>query len=41
VGKAIADRHRVDPKVPIEETVGAMSRLVQEGKVKHLGLSEP
>ena len=33
--------HRVDPKVPIEETVGAMSRLVQEGKVKHLGLSEP
>ena len=34
-------QHRVDPKVPIEETVGAMSRLVQEGKVKHLGLSEP
>src|SRR5690349_12138071 len=33
--------HRVDPGVPIEETVGAMSRLVQEGKVKHLGLSEP
>jgi aryl-alcohol dehydrogenase-like predicted oxidoreductase len=33
--------HRVDPNVPIEETVGAMSRLVQEGKVKHLGLSEP
>jgi len=33
--------HRVDPKVPIEETVGAMSRLVQEGKVKHLGLAEP
>ena len=33
--------HRVDPKVPIEETVGAMSKLVQEGKVKHLGLSEP
>ena len=33
--------HRVDPTVPIEETVGAMSRLVQEGKVKHLGLSEP
>jgi aryl-alcohol dehydrogenase-like predicted oxidoreductase len=33
--------HRVDPNVPIEETVGAMSRLVQAGKVKHLGLSEP
>jgi aryl-alcohol dehydrogenase-like predicted oxidoreductase len=33
--------HRVDPNVPIEETVGAMSKLVQEGKVKHLGLSEP
>jgi aryl-alcohol dehydrogenase-like predicted oxidoreductase len=32
--------HRVDPKVPIEETVGAMGRLVQEGKVRHLGLSE-
>jgi len=33
--------HRVDPSVPIEETVGAMSKLVQEGKVKHVGLSEP
>ena len=33
--------HRIDPNVPIEETVGAMSRLVQQGKVKHLGLSEP
>jgi aryl-alcohol dehydrogenase-like predicted oxidoreductase len=33
-------QHRVDPKVPIEETVGAMARLVQEGKVRHLGLSE-
>ncbi len=32
--------HRVDPKVPIEETVGAMSRLVEQGKVRHLGLSE-
>jgi aryl-alcohol dehydrogenase-like predicted oxidoreductase len=32
--------HRVDPKVPIEETVGAMSELVQAGKVKYLGLSE-
>jgi aryl-alcohol dehydrogenase-like predicted oxidoreductase len=33
-------QHRVDPKVPIEETVGAMARLQQEGKVRHLGLSE-
>ena len=32
--------HRVDPKVPIEETVGAMADLVQAGKVRHLGLSE-
>ncbi len=32
--------HRVDPQVPIEETVGAMKRLVEEGKVRHLGLSE-
>ena len=32
--------HRVDPKVPIEDTVGAMSRLVEEGKVRFLGLSE-
>jgi aryl-alcohol dehydrogenase-like predicted oxidoreductase len=32
--------HRVDPEVPIEETVGAMSELVGEGKVRHLGLSE-
>jgi aryl-alcohol dehydrogenase-like predicted oxidoreductase len=32
--------HRVDPKVPIEETVGAMAELVQAGKVLHLGLSE-
>ena len=32
--------HRVDPKVPIEETVGAMKRLVERGKVRHLGLSE-
>ena len=32
--------HRVDPKVPIEDTVGAMAELVQEGKVLHLGLSE-
>ena len=33
-------QHRVDPDVPIEETVGAMARLVEEGKVLHLGLSE-
>lgn len=33
-------QHRVDPDVPIEETVGAMAELVQQGKVKHLGLSE-
>ncbi len=32
--------HRVDPKVPIEDTVGAMKRLVEQGKVRHLGLSE-
>jgi aryl-alcohol dehydrogenase-like predicted oxidoreductase len=33
-------QHRVDPRVPIEETVGAMAALVAEGKVRHLGLSE-
>ena len=33
-------QHRVDPDVPIEETVGAMARLVQAGKVRFLGLSE-
>ncbi|MHB1862585.1 MAG: aldo/keto reductase [Gemmatimonadaceae bacterium] len=32
--------HRVDPRVPIEDTVGAMSRLVEAGKVRYLGLSE-
>jgi aryl-alcohol dehydrogenase-like predicted oxidoreductase len=32
--------HRVDPQVPIEESVGAMSELVAEGKVRHIGLSE-
>ena len=32
--------HRVDPRVPIEETVGAMAELVHAGKVRHLGLSE-
>ena len=33
-------QHRVDLQTPIEETVGAMAELVQEGKVRHLGLSE-
>lgn len=33
-------QHRVDPKVPIEDTVGAMAELVRAGKVRHLGLSE-
>jgi aryl-alcohol dehydrogenase-like predicted oxidoreductase len=33
-------QHRVDPAVPIEEPVGAMARLVDEGKVRHLGLCE-
>lgn len=33
-------QHRVDPQVPIEETVGAMAELVRAGKVRHLGLSE-
>lgn len=32
--------HRVDPTVPIEDTVGAMKRLVEQGKVRYLGLSE-
>jgi len=32
--------HRVDPNVPVEETVGAMDELVKEGKVRYLGLSE-
>ena len=32
--------HRIDPATPIEDTVGAMSRLVDEGKVRYLGLSE-
>ena len=32
--------HRVDPSVPIEDTVGAMSELVRQGKVRHLGISE-
>src|SRR3954451_5361599 len=33
-------QHRVDPQTPIEETVGAMAELVEEGKVRYLGLSE-
>jgi len=33
-------QHRVDPKTPIEETVGALAELVAEGKVRHIGLSE-
>ena len=33
-------QHRVDPGVPIEDTVGAMSRLVEQGKVRYLGLCE-
>jgi aryl-alcohol dehydrogenase-like predicted oxidoreductase len=33
-------QHRVDPKVPIEETVEAMAELVKDGKVRHIGLSE-
>lgn len=32
--------HRVDPDVPIEETVGAMARLKEDGKIRHIGLSE-
>jgi aryl-alcohol dehydrogenase-like predicted oxidoreductase len=33
-------QHRVDPNTPIEETVGAMAQLIQEGKIRHIGLSE-
>jgi aryl-alcohol dehydrogenase-like predicted oxidoreductase len=33
-------QHRVDPAVPVEDTVGAMARLVEQGKVRHLGLCE-
>ena len=36
----IYSQHRVDPEVPIEDTVGAMARLIEEGKVRYLGLSE-
>ena len=43
LGEEVIDlyyQHRVDPAVPIEETVGAMAQLVAQGKVRHLGLSE-
>jgi aryl-alcohol dehydrogenase-like predicted oxidoreductase len=33
-------QHRVDPDTPIEDTIGAMERLVEQGKIRHLGLSE-
>ncbi len=33
-------QHRVDPNTPIEETIGAMSRLVEEGKIRYIGMSE-
>jgi aryl-alcohol dehydrogenase-like predicted oxidoreductase len=33
-------QHRIDPSVPVEETIGTLSDLVREGKVKHIGLSE-
>ncbi|MEV0623883.1 aldo/keto reductase [Nonomuraea sp. NPDC050404] len=33
-------QHRVDPKVPIEDTIGAVAELVEQGKVRHIGLSE-
>ncbi len=33
-------QHRVDPRIPIEETVGALSELVNEGKIRYIGLSE-
>jgi aryl-alcohol dehydrogenase-like predicted oxidoreductase len=32
--------HRIDPKVPIEDTIGALAQLVKQGKVRHIGLSE-
>ena len=34
-------QHRVDPNVPIEEVAGTVKQLIQQGKVKHFGLSEP
>jgi aryl-alcohol dehydrogenase-like predicted oxidoreductase len=33
-------QHRPDPEVPVEESVGAMKKLVEEGKVRYIGLSE-
>jgi aryl-alcohol dehydrogenase-like predicted oxidoreductase len=33
-------QHRMDPKVPVEETVGALAELVEAGKIRHIGLSE-
>ena len=33
-------QHRVDPDTPVEDTVGAMARLIEEGKIRHIGLSE-
>ncbi|BAV05014.1 aldo/keto reductase [Filimonas lacunae] len=33
-------QHRVDPKTPIEDTIGALAQLIAEGKIKHIGLSE-
>jgi aryl-alcohol dehydrogenase-like predicted oxidoreductase len=32
--------HRIDPKVPVEDTIGALAQLVKQGKVRHIGLSE-
>lgn len=32
--------HRIDPKTPVEESLGAMSKMQQEGKIRHIGLSE-
>lgn len=34
-------QHRMDPETPIEDTIGAMARLVEQGKVRYIGLSEP
>jgi len=44
LGRGVIDlfyQHRVDPGVPIEDVAGAVKDLIQEGKVKHFGLSEP
>ena len=43
LGEEVIDlyyQHRVDPDVPVEDTVGAMAKLVEQGKVRYLGLSE-